>query len=123
MSKTQNLIAIHSIQSYDSKTKQRVDIKPGERFTVDTAKEAGDLIAAGAARAPKAGDKGEPVETASTADGLPPAPAGYAPGTPVEGDVVRDPNAPAPVDTGVADPEVATGEAAKGESTTRGSRR
>ena len=52
------LIAIHSIQTTD-KVGNRVDVAPGKEFTVLSAKEAGDLIAAGAAR--------KPAETAETA--------------------------------------------------------
>ncbi len=44
------LIAIHSIQTYDEKNKRRVDIAPGEKFDVTTEREAGELIATGAAR-------------------------------------------------------------------------
>lgn len=110
------LIAIHSIQTTD-KDGKRVDVRPGQEFTVGSAKEAGDLIAAGAARKPTADDKGKQDE-ASSADGLPTPPAGYAPGTAAAGDVNEDPNAP---DTGKANADAALGEAAKGESSTKSS--
>lgn len=112
------LIAIHSIQTTD-KDGKRVDVRPGGEFEVGSAKEAGDLIAAGAARKKTADDK-KAVDEGSSADGLPTPPAGYAPGTAGAADVNVDPNAPgAEVDTGNANPDTAKGEAAKGESSTK----
>lgn len=112
------LIAIHSIQTTD-KDGKRVDVSPGKEFTVASAKEAGDLIAAGAARKPTETDKAAAEET-SSADGLPTPPAGYAPGTAAAGDVNADPNAPgAEADAGNANADAATGEAAKGEASTK----
>lgn len=112
------LIAIHSIQTTD-KDGKRVDVQPGKEFTVESVKEAGDLIAAGAARKPTTDDKAR-VDEKSSADGLPTPPAGYAPGTATAADVVADLNAPgAEVDTGKANPVTSAGEAAKGEVSTR----
>ena len=113
---SKKLIAIHSIQTTD-KDGKRVDVKPGAEFEAASAKEHGDLIAAGAARE-KGAKEAAGVEAKSSAEGLPPAPAGYAPGTATAGDVVADPNAE--VDTGKADAATATGEAAKGETSTTG---
>lgn len=125
---SKKLIAIHSIQTTD-KDGNRSDVRPGAEFEVASAKEAGDLIAAGAAREKTAKDKGE-AEAVSTAEGLPPVPAGYAPGTATAGDVVADPNAEnaafdaagnVVTDSGDANPATAKGEAAKGESSTKSS--
>lgn len=118
------LIAVHSIQTYDEKRKQVVDIRPGQEFEAATAKEAGELIAAGAARQKTDADK--TVAAKSSADGLPTPPSGYAAGTVGFGGVVADPNAAVDeVDTGKANTDTAKGEAAKGESSTKssGSRR
>lgn len=115
------LIAIHSIQTYDEKAKRRVDIKPGQEFEPSSAKEAGDLIAAGAAREAKKGEKGN-VDAGTSADGLPTPPAGYAPGTATNADVNLDPNAEGAVDLGSADSGAALGEAATGRSSTSDTR-
>jgi hypothetical protein len=112
------LIAVHSIQTTD-KDGNRVDVSPGKEFTVASAKEAGELIAAGAARKPTETDK-EAAEETSSADGLPTPPAGYAPGTATAADVNADPNAEgAAADAGSANTDTATGEAAKGEVSTK----
>lgn len=113
------LIAVHSIQTTD-KDGKRIDVQPGKEFSVASEKEAGDLIAAGAARKPTTEDKAKAADDKSSADGLPTPPAGYAPGTASAGDVVADPNAPgAEADTGNANAATATGEAAKGEASTK----
>lgn len=99
------LIAIHSIQTTD-KDGKRVDVSPGKEFTVASDKEAGDLIAAGAARKPTSDDK-DKTEAKSSADGLPIPPSGYAPGTASASDVNFDPNDPTAVDTGNVNTAVA----------------
>lgn len=98
MSKTQMLlIALVAIQATD-KDGNRIDIAPGKPFAVKDETERNDYIARGWARAPGKGEQGA-EESASTADGLPPAPAGYAPGT-------------APIDNAatLAGPSVSTGD-------------
>ena len=111
---SKKLIAIHSIQTSD-KDGKRVDVRPGGEFEAANAKEAADLIAAGAAREKTADDK--KAAEAKGADDQPSAPAGYSSGTASAADVNDDPNAA--VDTGSATTDTAKGEAAKGESSTK----
>lgn len=86
-----NLIAINSIQTSDDK-KQRVDVRPGRMFTVETKEEADFLTKNGHARKPKTGEKGH--QEKSTADGLPDPPTGYAAGSVTPADINVDPNSP-----------------------------